>query len=179
MKRLAKGLFPAVYWILAGLLLVSAAPEAYSCLLANRAWLMSMKAIENRTGWQEAETAWLDAFTPTLAARDGLGQLYYYRLKFDPESAGTSAATLGRWANGHQERNRVLFQVGDTLRGNGLLAPAVLFYSAVLPSERPAEVERTLAAATEAFQVYARALEDGVENYLVGPPVKPVFRRFN
>jgi glutamate-1-semialdehyde 2,1-aminomutase len=29
------------------------------------------------------------------------------------------------------------------------------------------------------LQVYKKALEDGVEKYLVGRPVKPVFRKFN
>jgi glutamate-1-semialdehyde 2,1-aminomutase len=52
-------------------------------------------------------------------------------------------------------------------------------YIVVSFAHQQAEVERTLEAATEAFQVYARALEDGVDKYLVGPPVKPVFRRFN
>jgi glutamate-1-semialdehyde 2,1-aminomutase len=61
------------------------------------------------------------------------------------------------------------------MTAHGVLMP----YIVVSLAHQQAEVERTLAAATEAFQVYARALEDGVENYLVGPPVKPVFRRFN
>jgi hypothetical protein len=30
-----------------------------------------------------------------------------------------------------------------------------------------------------AAEVYARALEDGVDSFLVGRPVKPVFRAFN
>jgi glutamate-1-semialdehyde 2,1-aminomutase len=42
-----------------------------------------------------------------------------------------------------------------------------------------AEVETTVAAARKAFEVYARALNDGIERYLEGPPVKPVFRAFN
>jgi len=34
-------------------------------------------------------------------------------------------------------------------------------------------------AVAEALDVYRRALEDGVERYLVGPSVNPVYRRFN
>ena len=42
------------------------------------------------------------------------------------------------------------------------------------------EVEQTVAAAREAFRVYARAIDaGGVEGFLEGPAVKPVFRRFN
>jgi len=41
------------------------------------------------------------------------------------------------------------------------------------------ELDMTIEAARQAFQVYAKALSDGVENYLEGQPVKPVFRKFN
>ena len=61
------------------------------------------------------------------------------------------------------------------MTAHGVLMP----YIVVSFAHQRAEVERTLEAATEAFQVYARALEDGVDKYLVGPSVKPVFRRFN
>lgn len=41
------------------------------------------------------------------------------------------------------------------------------------------ELQRTLEAARKALAVYARALESGVERFLQGPAVKPVFRPFN
>lgn len=41
------------------------------------------------------------------------------------------------------------------------------------------EIDATLDAARKALAVYARALEDGADAYLEGPPVKPVFRTFN
>lgn len=41
------------------------------------------------------------------------------------------------------------------------------------------DVTRTLEAAGRAFDVIVRALDDGWEKYLVGPPVKPVFREYN
>ena len=41
------------------------------------------------------------------------------------------------------------------------------------------ELAITLDALDGAFAVYARALEDGADKYLVGAPVKPVFRKFN
>jgi glutamate-1-semialdehyde 2,1-aminomutase len=61
------------------------------------------------------------------------------------------------------------------MTAHGVLMP----YIVVSFAHQQAEIERTLEAATEAFQTYARALEDGVDKYLVGPSVKPVFRRFN
>ena len=40
------------------------------------------------------------------------------------------------------------------------------------------DIEQTIAAVTEALVLYRRALDDGVEKYLQGPSVQPVFRRF-
>jgi glutamate-1-semialdehyde 2,1-aminomutase len=45
-------------------------------------------------------------------------------------------------------------------------------------SHGPDEVDRTIEAVAGALGVYRRALEDGVETYLVGRPVKPVFRPY-
>jgi glutamate-1-semialdehyde 2,1-aminomutase len=42
-----------------------------------------------------------------------------------------------------------------------------------------AELEVTLEAMRGALGVYRRALDDGWERYLVGPPIKPVFRKIN
>ena len=41
------------------------------------------------------------------------------------------------------------------------------------------ELDRTLEAARKALAVYAQALQQGVENFLEGPVIKPVFRQFN
>lgn len=41
------------------------------------------------------------------------------------------------------------------------------------------ELTITLTAARNALKVYASALTDGVESYLVGPEIKPVFRKYN
>lgn len=46
-------------------------------------------------------------------------------------------------------------------------------------SHTEAQVDLTVAAAREAFGVYARALDDGWGKYLEGPVVKPVFRPYN
>ena len=57
----------------------------------------------------------------------------------------------------------------------GLLTPSLV----VSFSHTDADIDRTIEAIGESLQVYRRALENGVENFLVGRPVKPVFRKFN
>lgn len=41
------------------------------------------------------------------------------------------------------------------------------------------DIDRTVEAVGQSLRVYRKALDDGVEKYLVGRPVKPVFRKFN
>lgn len=41
------------------------------------------------------------------------------------------------------------------------------------------DIDRTIDAWDEAMAIYARALEDGVENFLVGPASKSVYRKYN
>jgi glutamate-1-semialdehyde 2,1-aminomutase len=57
----------------------------------------------------------------------------------------------------------------------GLLMPSLV----VSLSHTDADIDRTIDAVGEALRIYRRALEDGVEKYLFGRPVKPVFRKFN
>jgi glutamate-1-semialdehyde 2,1-aminomutase len=69
---------------------------------------------------------------------------------------------------------RTLF-LQETIR-NGVLIP----YVAISASHRQPEVGRTLDAVDKALQVVAQAMQKGsVEGLLVGPVVKPVFRKFN
>jgi glutamate-1-semialdehyde 2,1-aminomutase len=69
---------------------------------------------------------------------------------------------------------RTLF-LQETIR-HGVLIP----YIAISASHRQAEVARTLDAVDKAMKVVAQAMEKGsVEGLLVGPAVKPVFRKFN
>lgn len=46
-------------------------------------------------------------------------------------------------------------------------------------AHRDAELDLTLSAARKALAVYQQALERGVEKFLIGPAIKPVFRQFN
>ena len=57
----------------------------------------------------------------------------------------------------------------------GVLAPSFV----VSYSHTDDDIDHTLEAVDHAAEVYARALEDGVDSFLVGRPVKPVFRAFN
>ena len=56
-----------------------------------------------------------------------------------------------------------------------VLAPTML----VSYSHRDADIDFTVEATHEALAVQKRALEEGLDGYLVGPPAKPVYRKFN
>ena len=66
---------------------------------------------------------------------------------------------------------RTLF-LQETLR-RGLLMPSLV----VNFSHRDEEVRRTVEGIGAALEVYKKALAEGVERYLVGRPVQPVFRK--
>ena len=55
----------------------------------------------------------------------------------------------------------------------GILAPSFV----VSYSHADADIDRTVEVIHEVLVVYRKALEEGVEKYLVGRPVKPVFRK--
>jgi glutamate-1-semialdehyde 2,1-aminomutase len=57
----------------------------------------------------------------------------------------------------------------------GIIAPSLV----VSFSHGDSEIDRTIEAVGEVLQIYRYALEDGIEKYLKGRPVKPVYRRFN
>jgi glutamate-1-semialdehyde 2,1-aminomutase len=57
----------------------------------------------------------------------------------------------------------------------GVLAPSFV----VSYSHSDADIEHTIDAAAEALRIYRKALQGNVSDYLVGRPVKPVFRPFD
>jgi glutamate-1-semialdehyde 2,1-aminomutase len=61
------------------------------------------------------------------------------------------------------------------LINNGVLMP----YIALCQSHGTRELEITLNAVNKSLKVYKQALDEGIEKYLQGPPIKPVFRKFN
>jgi glutamate-1-semialdehyde 2,1-aminomutase len=56
----------------------------------------------------------------------------------------------------------------------GILMPSMV----VSFSHTDADIQRTVDAVAEALFVYRKALNEGIDKYLVGRPVKPVFRKF-
>jgi glutamate-1-semialdehyde 2,1-aminomutase len=68
---------------------------------------------------------------------------------------------------------RTLF-LQETIKRGILATSFVVSYS-----HDDADIDRTIEAVHEALKIYRRALEEGIEKYLVGRPVKPVFRQFN
>lgn len=68
---------------------------------------------------------------------------------------------------------RTLF-LQETIK-RGLLMPSLV----VSYSHTAADIQQTIDAIGEALVVYRRALEEGIDKYLVGRPVAPVFRTYN
>ena len=68
---------------------------------------------------------------------------------------------------------RTLFS--QEMINNGVLMPWI----AVAFRHTAEELSVTEQALEKTFFVYKKALEEGVDNYLVGPPIKPVFRKYN
>lgn len=58
---------------------------------------------------------------------------------------------------------------------NGVLIPWI----ALSYSHGEKELEITRRALEKTFEIYKKAVDEGYENYLVGEPIKPVFRKYN
>jgi glutamate-1-semialdehyde 2,1-aminomutase len=67
---------------------------------------------------------------------------------------------------------RTLFM--QELVRHGILAPSFV----VSWSHSEADIDRTIDAVAQALQVYRQALDAGVDRFLQGPAVQPVFRRY-
>jgi glutamate-1-semialdehyde 2,1-aminomutase len=68
---------------------------------------------------------------------------------------------------------RTLF--AQEMARNGVL----MSWIAVSLSHGDTELNITLDAARNSLKTYVKALNDGIQNYLTGPAVKPVFRKYN
>ncbi len=68
---------------------------------------------------------------------------------------------------------RTLFS--QEMINNGVLMPWI----ALSYSHGEKELEFTLEATRKTLAIYKKALEEGIEKYLVGRPIKPVFRKYN
>ena len=78
------------------------------------------------------------------------------------------------------DQNRQRSQPFRTLFMQELIRRGVIGPSFVISySHTDADVDRTAEAVHGALRVYRKAIEEGVEHYLEGRPVKPVYRKFN
>ena len=68
---------------------------------------------------------------------------------------------------------RTLF-LQELIKG-GVIAPSFI----VSHSHDNAAIDRTIEGVDGALRVYRQALDGGVDRFLVGPSVKPVYRHFN
>ncbi|WP_455245218.1 glutamate-1-semialdehyde 2,1-aminomutase [Petrachloros mirabilis] len=80
-------------------------------------------------------------------------------------------ATRDQQQQPSQEFRTLLLQ---ELMRRGILAPSLV----VSFSHSDADIEQTIDAFGESLVVYRKALDEGVEKYLSGRPVKPVFRKY-
>ena len=80
-------------------------------------------------------------------------------------------ATLDSEKNPSQALRTLFLQ--ETIK-RGILAPSFVVSS----SHTDADIDRTIEVVHEALQIYRKALDEGLDKYLLGRPVKPVFRRY-
>lgn len=80
---------------------------------------------------------------------------------------------------GTRDAGKVLSQPFRTLFMQEMIKFGVIAPSFVVSySHSEADIDRTLEAVDEALKVYRKALDEGVDRYLMGLSVKPVFRRY-
>lgn len=68
---------------------------------------------------------------------------------------------------------RTLF-LQETIK-RGVLAPSLI----VSYSHTDSDIDKTIEVVHEALYIYRKALDEGVEKYLVGQSIKPIWRKFN
>jgi len=79
-----------------------------------------------------------------------------------------------------RDQNRMPSQAFRTLFMQELIRHGIIAPSFVVSfSHSDTEIDRTAQAVHAAHIVYRRALDEGIEKYLEGRPVKPVFREYN
>jgi glutamate-1-semialdehyde 2,1-aminomutase len=103
-----------------------------------------------------------------VAARHGLSN------HFQMEGPPISLNYLTRDTTGQVSLPMRTLLAQELLR-RGVMMPWV----AVSQSHGSTELQLTLEALDDALEVYAQALDGGVERFLQGPPIRPVFRSHN
>ncbi|MCH8147977.1 MAG: glutamate-1-semialdehyde 2,1-aminomutase [Planctomycetes bacterium] len=80
--------------------------------------------------------------------------------------------TLDKNHQRSQEFRTLLLQ--ETIKRGVIMPSLVVSYA-----HRNEDIDRTVEAWDESLAIYKKALEEGVEKYLVGPPSKSVYRKYN
>ena len=81
---------------------------------------------------------------------------------------------------GTRDNEKKPSQAFRTLLIQEIMKRGILAASLVISySHTDADIDRTIEAFHEAFHIYRKALDEGIEKYLMGRPVKPVWRQFN
>lgn len=79
-----------------------------------------------------------------------------------------------------KDQNKEISLPFRTLFSQEMIRKGVLMpWIALSYAHQETELSRTLDATESALKVYQKALQEGVDKYLVGPSIKPVFRKFN
>lgn len=109
--------------------------------------------------------------------RDGIAQVAAAHGIADQVCTDGPAICLNHQTRDGDGRPSLAFR---TLLAQELLARGVMMpWIAVSQSHGAAELEQTLNAFDGALSVYAKALDTGIERYLHGPSIRPVFRATN
>ncbi len=79
-----------------------------------------------------------------------------------------------------KDKNKVVSSGYRTLALQEMIKRGVLFQGAFIPcySHTTEDVDYFAKALNESLEIYKKALEEGYENYLIGVPIKPVFRKY-
>jgi glutamate-1-semialdehyde 2,1-aminomutase len=119
------------------------------------------------------ETLWRQG----VRLRDGINEVIAKRglqdcFRVSGQPCCLTYATLNADGKASQEFRTLFLQ--ETIQ-RGLIAPSFVV-SYVHTDE---VIDQTIALVDAALAVYSRALDEGIEKYLIGRPVKPVLRRYN
>lgn len=110
----------------------------------------------------------LEQLAGEVIRRNGLSEF----VKIMGSPCCLSYATLDQEGRPSQAFRTLFLQ--ETIRRGVLMPSLVVSYS-----HTDHDIDLTVAAIDGALEVYRRALDDGVERYLVGRPSQPVYRRYN
>lgn len=134
-----------------------------------------------------AALATMDVFQkePVLQHNQKMGDLFIHGSKEIIASHGLSSSIKNLQFNWHASLGYFDLQGQNsfglrTLFHQEMIKRGVLFQGIFCPhySHTTQDVEHVLWAMNESCVVYKKALEEGVDNYLVGPAIKPVFRKY-